>query len=259
MRPRIRTLVAPLAALALASGLAAAQAPPPTLVDLELSLLVDVSGSVSTGEFNLQKQGYVNAFNDASLWDRIQAGRHGRIAVNYIYWSSATNQQLAVDWMLIDSYASSQMFAGMIDGTTRPFSGGTEPGAAISYATPLFFSNMFQGDRLVIDVSGDGCGNTARTQSARDAALAAGVTTINGIVIGGGASIRNCYERDVIGGEGAFVEVAMDFDEFDEALRRKLEREIAPSVVPEPGTVVLMATGLVGVLGVGVFRRRRES
>ncbi len=31
-----------------------------TSVDLELALLVDVSGSVSTAEYNLQKQGYIN-------------------------------------------------------------------------------------------------------------------------------------------------------------------------------------------------------
>ena len=40
-----------------------------TSVDVELSLLVDVSGSISTSEFNLQKQGYVDVFSDASLFN----------------------------------------------------------------------------------------------------------------------------------------------------------------------------------------------
>ena len=36
-------------------------------VDLELSLLIDVSGSVSASEFNLQRGAYVDAFKSDSL------------------------------------------------------------------------------------------------------------------------------------------------------------------------------------------------
>ena len=36
-----------------------------TAVGLELMLLVDVSGSVNSTEYGLQKTGYVNAFNSA--------------------------------------------------------------------------------------------------------------------------------------------------------------------------------------------------
>ena len=40
-----------------------------TSVDIELSLLVDVSGSISTNEFNLQQKGYADVFSDASLFN----------------------------------------------------------------------------------------------------------------------------------------------------------------------------------------------
>ena len=36
-------------------------------VDTELALLVDVSGSVSGAEFNLQRQGYIDAFNNPAV------------------------------------------------------------------------------------------------------------------------------------------------------------------------------------------------
>ena len=56
------------------------------------------------------------------------------------------------------------------------------------------------------------------------------------------------YESEVIGGAGAFVEVARDYEDFAEALRRKLIREISwrPNVSsPVPPTPLrhIMATG----------------
>ena len=50
-------------ALALAAAPIAAKATP---VDIELQLLVDVSGSIDTTEFNLQKSGYVQEFQNAA-------------------------------------------------------------------------------------------------------------------------------------------------------------------------------------------------
>src|SRR4051794_19231929 len=58
-------------------------------VGLELSLLVDVSGSVDNSEYNLQKQGYVNAFSDPGLVSAILASTGGSIAVNFVQWSGA--------------------------------------------------------------------------------------------------------------------------------------------------------------------------
>ncbi len=55
-------------------------------VALELALLVDVSGSVNTTEYGLQKTGYVNAFKDAIIQSNIES-LTGGIAVTYIEWS----------------------------------------------------------------------------------------------------------------------------------------------------------------------------
>ena len=115
-----------------------------TSVDLELSLLIDVSGSVSSSEYELQIGGYADAFDDASLYENIiSQGLDGKIAVNFILWSS--QQQEVVAWTLIDSVSASQNFAQTIRetllpefGGSRPFSGGTNSGPAIDFADDPF-------------------------------------------------------------------------------------------------------------------------
>lgn len=235
-----------LSALAISTTANAATLTP---VDLELSLLVDVSGSVSTSEFNLQRQGYVNAFSNADLFNNfISRGNIGSIAVNLIYWSGTSQQQEAVGWTLIDSVAASQSFASAISSTLRPFSGSTAPGSAINFATPRFFNNAFDGARQVIDVSGDGAANVgANTAAARDAALAAGVDAINGLVIGQ-SSVVNFYVNNIQGGAGSFVLAANSFEDFATTIEQKLRTEIIvdPQPTPEPAT-------LIGLLGLGAF------
>ncbi len=241
------TVAGTLSALAISASAKAA-----TLVDLELSLLVDVSGSISTTEFNLQKQGYVDAFANSSLFnDFISKGNLGKIAANLIYWSGTNQQQEVVGWTLIDSVASLQSFSDAINATTRPFSGSTAPGSAINFATPRFFNNDFDGTRLVIDVSGDGVQSAgANTAAARDNALASGVDAINGIVIGGGSALFNFYDNNVKGGTGAFVLSANSFEDFASTVEQKIQTEISvptdPESVPEPAS-------LIGLLGLGAF------
>ncbi|TAE57481.1 MAG: DUF1194 domain-containing protein [Nostocales cyanobacterium] len=222
-------------------------------VDLELSLLQDVSGSIDSNEFKLLKTGYVNAFSNPDLFNNfISKGKYGKIAVNYIYWSGGSSQQETVGWTLIDSVAASQNFANLINTASRPFSGLTAPGSAINFATPKFFNNAFEGTRQVIDISGDGAQNNgADTAAARDAALAAGVDTINGIVILGESGLETFYKNKVIGGTNAsgnpaFLATATGFDTFSQAITQKLKEEIAPTPVPEP-------TSIIGILGLGAF------
>lgn len=124
-------------------------------VGLELALLVDISGSVSNSEFILQRDGYVNAFNNAAVQNAI-AQIPGGIAVTYIYWSGANEQQQMVGWTHITNAAQATAFATAIANAPRPFNGATAPGSAINFTVPLFNNNGFEGARLVIDVSGDG-------------------------------------------------------------------------------------------------------
>jgi hypothetical protein len=218
-------------------------------VDLELSLLVDVSGSVDANEFNLQRQGYVNAFNSPALWNAVSQGAIGSIAVNLVYWSTGAVQ--SVGWTEINSQATSQAFATAIAAAVRPFSGSTGPGTAINFAVPLF-NNSFEGTRKVIDVSGDGAENVgADTSNARDAAILAGIDAVNGLPILGESGLLAWYTANIKSTNG-FVIAVNSFDDFGAAIDQKLVKEIIGT--PEPLTLLLLGLGLVGVAGL-----RRKS
>jgi len=226
-------------------------------VDLELSLLVDVSGSVSNAEFALQRDAYVAAFNDAGIISAIQSGSIGSIAANFIYWSGSAQQSQVVGWTQISDAATGTAFANAIFAAARPFSGSTAPGSALNFATPLFNANGFEGTREVIDVSGDGAQNNgANTLAASNAAIGAGIDAINGIVIGGQVSVFNFYVNNIQNGAGAFTLTANSFADFAAALDDKLVREITGGVVPEPITATL---GLMGLGALATVSRRRRA
>ncbi|MGK7949837.1 MAG: DUF1194 domain-containing protein [Xenococcaceae cyanobacterium] len=129
-------------------------------VDVELVLSVDVSGSISTREFNLQRQGYINAFKDPEVIQAIESLPNG-IAVTLQYWSS--NISNSMSWHHITDASSATAFANAIP--LRPGYGGTNVTAAITSATNLLLNNNYEGKSLVIDVSGDGLDNMTSVSS----------------------------------------------------------------------------------------------
>ncbi len=252
---KLITQLAVVACAVFASG--AASAVP---VGLELVLLVDVSGSVDNTEYALQKTGYVNAFQSAAVQNAILGSQGGGIAVTYVEWSGVGQFSQKVGWALIDSIASANSFASALSGVTRTFNGSTGIQSALFSAAPLFgtetggAANGFESLRQVIDVSGDGASNVGLTgTTGRNAALAAGVDTINGITIGNEFGLLAHYTNFVMGGVNAFVTQADSFDDFGAAIQSKLIREITNDV-PEPMSALLVGLGLIGF---GLARRRK--
>jgi hypothetical protein len=228
-------------------------------VDVELSLLVDVSGSVDATEFDIQKTGYVNAFKSAAVKDAIVASPNG-VAVNLVYWSTSPVQ--AVAWQILKTAADADAFAALINAAGRPGTGTvgtlTAIGTAINFGVNSINTNPIGGDtivgtRKVIDVSGDGQNNDgASLSAARANAISQGIT-INGLAITtDDPNLLTYYQNNVIGGPGAFAVQANSFAAFGAAVERKIELEIRP--IPVPPTAVL---AVIGFVGCGAMRRLR--
>jgi hypothetical protein len=185
---------------------------------------VDVSGSVSEDRFELQREGYAQAFRNADVQQAIRSTSTGSIAVAMVQWTGPALHVAAVDWMLINGTAAAERFATAIEQAPRAlFGGGTSISGAIDYARAMLARAPFAGQRRVIDISGDGANNRGRpAEDARDAAVQAGVV-INGLpILTLEPDLDDYYRQSVIGGPGAFVVAVRSYEEFAAALRGKL-------------------------------------
>ena len=211
-------------------------------VDLLLVLAADVSRSVDEKKFKLQRDGYAAAIVDPRVVRAMTAGPTGRIALCFLEWASDGEQIVVIDWTPVGSEAEAQ---GRLQAHSR--------GAARLHGPHLdqrrhrllhgacWRAARLPAPRRVIDVSGDGTNNSGRPVTlARDAAIAAGrdhqrprdpergaaadQPACTRIRPGG---LTAYYENNVIGGPGAFVVEAENFEAFGQLLISKLIKEIA--------------------------------
>ncbi len=69
--------------------------------DLLLVLAADVSRSIDESEFALQRNGYSAALTDPRVLAAIRGGATGTIAVCFVEWSGAGEQNVVADWTVI--------------------------------------------------------------------------------------------------------------------------------------------------------------
>jgi hypothetical protein len=218
-------------------------------VDLLLVLSSDVSRSVDQPKFLLQREGYASAISDPHVIDAIRSGPHQRIAVCFVEWSGFGAQKLVIDWTIIDGPAAARRFGDQLIELPRSFADRTSISGGIEFAMAQLERAPFEAGRRTIDVSGDGTNNAGRdVKLARDEAIAKGIV-VNGLVIlsdrpvpwnaehtnppGG---LEKYYQDNVIGGPGAFVLVAENFNSFGRAIIKKMIAEIA--FLPSPPRAV---------------------
>ncbi len=208
-------------------------APPQSKPDVAINLVlaVDTSGSVSAGRFELQKQGYAAAFRSPKILNLIRSLETQSIAVTMMQWTGPRMHVVVVDWTLINDEQSAEAFANAVEAAPRLlFGGGTSISGAIDYSRLLLAQSPFSAVRRVIDISGDGSNNIGRpVTQARDEAVKDGVG-INGLPILSIEPLLDRYYYDnVIGGPGAFMIPAENYDTFADAVLKKLITEIADS------------------------------
>src|SRR5271170_235535 len=90
-------------------------------VDLLLVLAADVSRSIDSGKFQLQREGYAAAISDPRVLDAIRSGRNGRIGLSFVEWSGVGSQRVLIDWTTISDIESAKRFGDHLLEAPRSF------------------------------------------------------------------------------------------------------------------------------------------
>jgi hypothetical protein len=217
-------------------GLMAAPAVAQETVDVQLVLAVDVSLSMSPQELEIQRHGYAAALTDNQVIEAIAGGAHGKIAVTYFEWAGSTSQRIIVPWTVVATRADAERVASQLTAAPSNSARRTSISSAIDFGVDLFAETSFRGIKRVIDISGDGPNNQGpQVDLSRDAAVEQGIV-INGLPLMTNGGFTSAYDVDdldlyytdcVIGGPGAFMIPVNDWEQFPEAIRRKLVLELA--------------------------------
>jgi Ca-activated chloride channel family protein len=197
--------------------------------DLALIVALDCSASVTFDEFNLMAGGCAAALREPEVVAGLIGGPRKASYCALLLWSGATEHELSVDWTRVDSKQAAEQFARDVEETPRfGLAGLTAIGAALLAAESMLARIPDTVPRRVIDVAGDGRANDGPAPGPiRDRLADAGVT-INGLcVLHEEADLVESYTREVIGGPGAFALQCQDYAGFAEAMRQKLEKEVA--------------------------------
>jgi hypothetical protein len=207
-----------------------------------LALGLDVSGSVDSIEYRLQLDGLAAALLRPEVQQAFLAipGTPVRL---YVYeWAGETTQHTLIPWVEVNGAGDLAGIADTLRATPRQKG---EPATAIGQAMLHGATALAQQPgcwRRTLDLSGDGKSNVGpRPRDLSDARL--GDITINGLVIGSmGETVGDrrqaeivdiwaYFKVEVIRGPEAFVEVAVGFADFENAMARKLLKEMQTMVV----------------------------
>ncbi|SDK35066.1 Protein of unknown function [Aliiruegeria lutimaris] len=255
-----------LAALLMSGTLTSIAAADGIEVDLELVLMVDVSRSMTENEMEIQRRGYAAALQSDAVFAAVQSGLLQRVAVSYVEW--AGTQEVIVDWRLLETREDLAAFAETLTAEFNPALRRTSISEALVFGAQLIDTNIYDGLRRVIDISGDGPNNQGRpVTQARDAVLDKGIV-INGLPLmtreGMGSDwhlegLDVYYENCVTGGAGSFVIPVLGWADFAEAVRQKLILEIVGVSQPEKLVPVQMTTRNPTdcLIGEKIWRQRR--
>lgn len=202
-------------------------------VDLELVLAVDCSYSVDNVEYKLQMKGLANAFRSKEVRDLIATGPIGAIAITVIQWSKWNVQIPVIPWRKISSDGDIlELSADLLKQPRMAADGGTSLGGIIEFSRNSLAENIYSGSRQVIDISSDGQDNSGNDPDPAVARAIAGGVVINGLaILNEFQTLDKYFEKRIIGGLGAFVISANNYYDYEDAILRKLLKEISPKFI----------------------------
>lgn len=223
---------AALLAAALAGGIALPGAAAATC-RLALLLALDISSSVDAAEDALQRGGLARALVAPEVQRAMFSVPGDTVALAVYEWSGRYQQDMVLDWVLIDSPETLRAAAAEVAASARSYAEfPTALGYALGHAATLF-------DRAppclfrTLDVSGDGVNNDGFPPPLAYKHFPLDEITVNGLAIGGAGEddVAAYYRAELIRGPGAFVEEAAGFEDYERAMRRKLERELRAAAI----------------------------
>jgi len=224
-------------ALCLAALLAASASAGHGACRLALSLGLDVSGSVDAAEYRLQLDGIASALETADVQAALFEMPQANVSLSVFQWGGSQQQQLLVDWTDVTTLDDLSFVTKQLRSATPTFDDPqTAIGAAIEFGL-VVLAEKPECWMHTLDISGDG------PSSSGPAPLSVmlpdqPITTINGLVVNPNGrdnitkdltyseTLLDHYQTQVIRGPGAFVETAVDFHDFENAMTRKLTREL---------------------------------
>lgn len=201
---------------------------------LALLLAIDVSSSVDQHEDSLQRQGLAAAL----LAPEVQTAFFGLadpVALGVYEWSGRYNQEILLDWTVIDSPAALELASASISQSRRSHN---EFPTAMGFALGFGAEMLARAPNCVnrtIDMAGDGQNNEGFGPLLAYQEFPFDGVVVNGLVVNAAdyeaeTQLIEFYQTQVLRGPGAFLEVAQGFEDYERAIRRKLERELSVPV-----------------------------
>ena len=211
-----------------------------------LVLALDVSGSVNDDEYRLQMDGLAAALLAPRVQSLILSKPDAPISLAIFEWSSATHQNLIVDWTELTSPGVLSAIATQLQTHSKDRDRATLKtaiGSAVGFAKTLL-DQQKPCLRRTIDVSGDGVNNDGIPPRETYRDLDFGKIVVNGLVISiypvgdaenpvylGQKSLREYFDTEVIRGTKAFTIRARGYSDYKNAMIRKLIKELSPDDV----------------------------
>lgn len=202
---------------------------------LALVLAIDVSNSVDEEEDRLQRQGLANALIAPDVRDAFFV-TDDPVALFVFEWSGRYHQKALIDWRNIETETD---LASVSDSIARSTRGQRDFPTAMGYALGFAANRLRERPDCfakTIDVAGDGKNNDGFGPAEAYNAFAFDNVTVNGLVVDASiletrADLMTFFTDEVIRGPSSFVEIADGFDDYEDAMRRKLIRELLSQMI----------------------------